>query len=133
MTARSILLSAGTVSLCISLLPWLGLGGFYFCVPGWTGELPRLHWIQSIELYRLLSVPFEFIGTMIPFGDVVFFPGEGIATVQPFYLFLFYHLLGWFLVWIALRAPLDELIQKLRRQGNATVDTEGKASCEETL
>jgi hypothetical protein len=100
---RKRLALVGCVAFGLSLLPWLGLGGYAFVVPGWGIVLPRLHLIHSTFLYDAISIPLQFIALIPPLDDIIYFSGEGRATVRPFVVFLFWFLVGLVCLWIALR------------------------------
>lgn len=94
----------GIASICISILPWLGLGPFAFVIPGWGIRLPRIDLIDdTYNLYELVGMPLRFVAMIPPLDDFVYFAGEGVVRIRPFVVFLFYFLVGTFLIWLSVR------------------------------
>lgn len=98
-------LVAGVGCLIFSSLPWLGFGSYAFCLPYTDIFLPRLHLISRDSfpgadlLYSFLAAPLHLLGDTVPgVGYWVFFRGEGIVTARPFMIFVFWFLVGLFLV-----------------------------------
>ena len=106
-TRHRISLAAGIVSLVLAALPWLGCGAYAFAVPG-GGLIPRLSVVNETDipggrlLYGAMEAPLRLLGSIPPFGDLVFFAGEGF-TVRPFMIFVFWLIVGIVLTWIAVR------------------------------
>lgn len=80
------------------------MGGYAFFIPNTDIELPRLDLISRHSfpganlLYLFLAAPLHVLGYTVPgVADWVFFGGEGIVTVRPFMIFVF-----WFVVGVAL-------------------------------
>ena len=101
-------LAVGIVSLVLATLPWLGFGAYAFAVPG-GGLVPRLSVVNETDipcgrlLYGVMETPLQLLGTIPPIGDFVFFAGEGIVTVRPFMVFVFWLIVGILMTWIAVR------------------------------
>lgn len=90
---------AGLCFLLISTLPWLGLSGCFFGLPGSLNRLPSLGVIGLTDrsfFYEIVSIPVHVIG-MLPGMDGYVFFREGIVT--PFAIFVFYFILGSLSVW----------------------------------
>src|SRR5262245_16624737 len=104
---RRILFTAGLASLGISLLPWLGLGGDRFVVPGWNLHVPRFNLFDSDLLYDVVSFPLHLLAEIRPLDDFIYFQGEGRATVRPFVVFLFWLLLAILFLWLSLRGRTE--------------------------
>lgn len=114
---KPILRYLGLVSLSISALPWLGLGGgFSFAIPGYDIVPPRLHLLDRYqELYDFLAVPLHGIAVIPPLDLAVFFiSSRGI--VRPFNVFLFWSFLGNWCLWASQKNRLTE------KRGAATFD-----------
>lgn len=110
MTARHrISLAMGVMSFVFAALPWLGFGAYAFAVPG-GGLVPRLSVVNETDfyggrlLYHAIESPLHLVGFIPPLGDLVFFAGEGVVTVRPFMVFVFWLIVGIGLTWIAVRS-----------------------------
>jgi hypothetical protein len=105
MNVRRIGKILGITSLVMALLPWLGLGGYTFAVPGTGIIVPRLNLINdyifdSGIVWDIVAFPLHIVSWVWP--DHVLFSGEGVATVRPFVVFEFYLLVGVTSLWLSL-------------------------------
>lgn len=100
---RRTLMYIGITSLVFALLPWLGLGSYSFSVPGYDFEFPRLELFHNEFLWELLSLPLRCVALIAPLRPLVFFQGEGVITVRPLVVSLFWFLVGILLLWVSLR------------------------------
>ncbi len=104
-----VFLVVGIMSLIFALLPWLGLGGYAFVVPGTDIVPPRLELLSrdsvpmGHQVYSVMEFPLHLVALIPPLDDVVYFQGEGVVTVRPFMIFVFWALTGAIFVWIAVR------------------------------
>ena len=57
-------------------------------------------------LYGVMQTPLLLIGSIPPFGDMVFYSGEGVVRVRPFMIFVFWLIAGMLAVWISVRPML---------------------------
>ena len=55
------------------------------------------------QIYSVMEFPLHLVGGIPPLGDLVFFQGEGVVTVRPFMIFVFWFLMGATFIWIAIR------------------------------
>lgn len=85
------------VSLVFSILPLLGLGSGTFLYP--NADIPLKTFnieppivLRSLPkfLYRAAELPLQ-LATLVPgVSQIVYFPGEGVASVQPYFVFVFW-------------------------------------------
>jgi hypothetical protein len=80
-----------------ALLPWLGLGRGSFVLMGPTDRLlptvalPHVIEVSLAWVYWVAETPVYCISEYShEFADVILFAGEGIATVRPFIVFVFW-------------------------------------------
>lgn len=76
------------------------MGSYAFVIPGTDIFLPRLNLISKWtlpfgrQLYFVMEFPLQLLG-LIPFvHQIIFFSGEGVLTVRPFMIFVFWFLAG---------------------------------------
>lgn len=65
--------------------------------------MPRLDLIHSSSLYEIVAVPLHLLALVPPLDAFIYFTGEGVATVRPFAVWLFWFLVGSACVWLACR------------------------------
>ena len=108
-TRHRVLLPIGIVSLVFAALPWLGFGCCAFVVPGFDIKVPRLSVLNETNIpcgqmiYGVAEMPLQILGLIPPFGDLVFYSGEGVVRVRPFMIFVFWLIAGMLAVWVAAR------------------------------
>ena len=110
---RHVLLTVGVICMCLGALPWLGVGGYAFVVPGWDVHLPRLDLFGRFDdgtLYDVISLPVHFLALIPPLGEIIYFAGEGRQTVRPFAVFMFWHFVGIACIWLAVRSRRKPVI-----------------------
>ena len=109
---QRIMLGLGGIALVFALLPWLGFGGYAFVIPGTGIHPPRLSVLNEstlpfgASLYRLMEAPLHLAGCLPFIDDIVFFTGEGVVTVHPFMIFVFWVITSIALTWVAVRPVL---------------------------
>ena len=101
---------SGVMCLFLSGLPWLGFGkGYAFSIPIAECIVPRLDlfcWHPGLlerTLYAMMEFPLHILGLCPPLSFLVFFNGEGPASVRPFMVFVFWLMLGTALIWRSTR------------------------------
>ena len=79
----------------VAMLPWLGVGGYAFSTPVVHVLLPRLSLFPPCPtIYHIISAPLHLLGKLPVLDQLVFFQGEGLVTVRPFSVALFWMLLA---------------------------------------
>ena len=93
----------GIAALTVSALPWLGLGGNSFVIPGWNILLPRIRLIENQWLYEAATFPLHVMALIPPLDAFIYFSGEGLRAIRPFVVFLAWFLFGACCLWLGLR------------------------------
>ncbi len=94
------LVTVGAAGL-LSVLPWIGIPSAVLIYPGSDVRLPVFEWPQGNSLitrvrwilrhaYDMGELPLHLLALFPNADDVIYFAGEGVATVRPFAVFVFW-------------------------------------------
>ncbi len=111
---RQIMFWFGCALLLVATLPLLGVGRGVFFIPGVQVVVPRAQLFAEHEaLRRLVELPLRKLVEFFPsLAQFVYFPGEGVITMEPFAMTLFYSSFGSALMLFAL-CPMNPMKKKL--------------------